>query len=56
MSEQTLPPRAQALKDYQQGGGLDDCPKHYNDIERYQYQTEMHRLQVLELNRMREAM
>lgn len=57
MSEQPqeLPPRGQAMHDYRNGGALADCPKHYNDIQRFHYAMEMHRLQVDELNRMREA-
>lgn len=54
--QMALDPRSQAISDYMQGGGVNDCPKSYDDIDRCEYLMQMHRLQRDELTRMQEAM
>lgn len=51
-----LEPRAQAMRDYQTGGGLDDCPPSYNQKQKEAYNWEMHRLQSQELKQEMEKM
>jgi len=40
----SLPPKAQALKDYKGGGGQDDDPYPRGSAESDEYSWEMHRL------------
>jgi len=52
----SISPKAQAFRDYQQGGGLDCCPAEYNAKQQECYKWEMHRLQCDEFERELEKM